>query len=169
MTAHQIAIYDIYVALFNAKKSIPDLFSDTQLTSTFTSIMGARQGSWHVVGITPAALNSLVKTNFIKPKHTIARGHRVDRVTTVRKLFKINVNEDKSTPYKIEDFFHIFYENDNTILMTYHENGRGKTFPEYIKIDNQDSKLFKCLAVGFSYGPKERQYLKNLAELEGFL
>jgi hypothetical protein len=158
MNDHQIALHGLYLALFSAKNRMPDLFSDNQLTAVFTAMMGARKGAWRVIGITPAALKLLGENKFIKGKHSIARGHLVDRIATVRKLF------NRDNPYEIEEFYSVFSEGDKTVLMTYQENGVGRQFPDYIDIDekNPNGDLFKCMSVGFRFGLVEKDFLKSL-------
>ncbi len=98
--AQKEALYQKYSAIHHAYKSDPLFFTLTQSNTELTTVMGGRAWSWHVVGITKAALLRYKELDF---KHVarsgITRAHLVPRFFTTEKLLS------KPTPYSLNDFF----------------------------------------------------------------
>ena len=75
------ALHTLYVALFNARQTCREDFSDGRLTTIQTAFMGVENYGWRVVGITREALDLLASSNFDKGKlpRRLCRGHITDR------------------------------------------------------------------------------------------
>jgi hypothetical protein len=151
------ALHSVYVAIFNAKQICPDGFRDNDTTRLLTALMGSKPWSWKVVGITLEALILFKENDFKRPPRLIQRGHKINRVDTARQLF------DRSTPALLDEFFHIFLENDETVLMTAEQN-RQKEVPKYIIfINNPNAKLFPSgTLVGWQHRQIEIEFLREL-------
>ena len=70
------ALYGKYLAIFNAYKSDPNFFTLPQSNTKLTTVMGGRYWSWHVIGITKAALEIYKECPFrYKSKQALTRAH----------------------------------------------------------------------------------------------
>lgn len=119
--------------------------------------MGIEDIGWRVVGLTPEALAMLATNDFKRPPRVLCRGHIIDRVTTVRRLF------DREVPLSLPEFFEIFVESDRTVIMTNQQNRTNSAFPAYIPIDNPDAALFpNGSLMGWKHRKIEREYLREL-------
>lgn len=153
------ALYGLYVALFNAKKSCPEDFHVGRLTTIQTAIMGIENYGWRVIGVTREALDLLATVDFNKNKlpRRLCRGHIVDRIQTTRLLF------DREKPMSLENFFDTFLQNDRTVIMLNQQNDHTKPFPAFIEIDNPDAVLFpNGSLMSWKHRKKEREYLRRL-------
>jgi hypothetical protein len=152
-------LYDLYVALFNARQACPEDFHAGRLTTIHTAIMGVEDFGWRVVGITREALELLATVDFDKNKlpRRICRGHIIDRKQTTQLLF----NGDE--PLVLEEFFRTFLQNDQTVIMLNEQNNHNQQFPKYIDIDNPDAQLFpNGSLMSWKHCKKEREYLRRL-------
>jgi hypothetical protein len=130
------ALYGKYVAIFNAYKSDPVFFTLPQSNTELTTVMGGRPWSWHVIGITKAALEIYKECGFrYKSKQGLTRAHIKPRIETSKKLLSPDI------PISLEDFFEIWLEADKTIICGPGENKDGFV-PEYIALLNDDYSLF---------------------------
>lgn len=153
------ALYGLYVALFNAKRTCPDDFRDGRVTTILTAIMGVENYGWRVTGITREALDLLATKEFRKDKlpRLLCRGHKVDRIKTTRELFA------RKNPVKLEEFYKVFLRSDQTVIMLNEQNDHTKPFPKFIKIDNPNADLFpNGSLIGWKHRKKERDFLRKL-------
>jgi hypothetical protein len=147
------ALYGKYLAIFNAHKSDPVFFTLPQSNTELTTIMGGRHWSWHVIGITKAALEIYKECGFrYKSKQGLTRAHIKPRIETSKELLTADL------PVSQEEFFEIWLNADKTIICGPGEN-RSRFVPEYIPLENNDYSLFKSHTVGW----------KESAHLEGKL
>lgn len=152
-------LYALYVALFQAKQNCPEDFNFRRLTTIQTAYMGIENLGWRVIGITHEALNLLAEKNFEKKlfPRLLCRGHKVSRNETTRQLF------DLEMPVSLDEFFMIFLENDQTVIMLTTQNKNGVPFPEYIKIENPNVELFPNHGlIGWKHRKAEREFLREL-------
>lgn len=155
----RLAIYGVYVALFNARLQCPDGVLDRDMTRLLTGLMAAKEWSWRVIGITPEALEVFAEHDFRRPAGKLQRGHVVDRVVTARELFQLE------KPATIDEFFQTFLKNDQTVLMTNEQNRHRKVAStlQYIPIDNNDAVLFPSgTLVGWKHRKVEVDFLRKL-------
>jgi len=143
--AQKEALYQKYAAIHHAYKSDPLFFTLTQSNTELTTVMGGRAWSWHVVGITKAALLRYQELDF---KHVarsgITRAHIVPRFFTTEKLLS------KPTPYSLNDFFSIWFEADKTVICGPGEN-KKEFSAEYLEIHNNDLRLFNSRTIGWRF------------------
>ena len=152
------ALYGLYVALFKARLTSPDDFSDGRLTTIQTAIMGIENSGWRVIGITREALDLLATVDFNKNKvpRRLCRGHIIDRIQTTRLLFV------RDKPMELEEFFNVFLSNDRTVIML-NEQNRAKPIPKFIEIHNPSAELFpNGVLMSWKHRMKERDYLREL-------
>ena len=153
------ALHSIYVAQFKAIKAYGEGFTANDANRMMTSLMGSRPWSWRVVGITREALEIFAAHEFRRPPRTIQRGHRINRITTAAELY-IKPTE----PVAREQFFEIFLERDQTVLMTTSQNKHRPDgrFPDYSAID-QALELFPCgTLIGWKHTKREVNFLSTL-------
>ena len=99
-SAQQKALYQKYLAIHYAYKSDASFFTLTQSNTELTTVMGGRLWSWHVIGITDAALIRYKELEFKHvAKSGITRAHLTPRFQTTQKLLA------ESKPFSIDDFF----------------------------------------------------------------
>ena len=152
------ALHTLYVALFNARRTCPEDFSDGRLTTIQTAFMGVENCGWRVIGITRAALELLASEDFNKAKlpRRLCRGHITDRIATTRLLF------DRAEPMPLDLYFETFLQNDCTVIML-NEQNHAKPFPAYIQIDNPRAELFPNGALmSWKHRRTERDFLRDL-------
>jgi hypothetical protein len=153
------ALYGLYIALFKAKQTCPEDFSDGHLTKILTAVMGIENFGWRVIGITWQALDLLATKDFYKAKlhNRLCRGHINDRIKTTRELF------NRKKPMELVEFYEFFVRNDQTVIMLKEENKHAGQFPDYIKIDNPNCELFpNGSLIAWKHRKKEREYLMKL-------
>ncbi len=153
------ALYGKYLAIFNAYKSDPEFFTLANSNTELTTIMGGRHWSWHVIGITKAALEIYRNCDFkYKSKQGLTRAHIQPRIETSKKLLCPDL------PVSQEKFFEIWLNADKTIICGPGEN-RSRFVPEYIPLENNDYSLFKGRKVGWKDSPHhEGKLLRELYE-----
>lgn len=153
------ALYSLYVSQFQVLKNFPAVFTRADATRMLTGMMGSRPWSWRVIGITDAALEIFASNEFKRPPGAIQRGHRADRSSTAKVLFY-----DRDLPFALEEFFAVFLERDQTVLMTKEENKHrpGGQFPAFSPIDPTE-ELFPCgTLVGWQHRKAEVDFLRRL-------
>ena len=155
--AQKEALYQKYLAIHQACKSDPVFFTPTQSNTELTTVMGGRPWSWHVIGITEAALVRYKELNFKHvAKSGITRAHLIPRFVTTQKLLA------ESDPFSIEDFFSIWLANDKTVICGPGENTKDFCV-EYIKIDNNDHQWFNSKTIGWRFRVNvEGAFLRDL-------
>jgi hypothetical protein len=149
--------HGMYVKLFEAHKTAPNIWTLQECTRIMTAIMAAKSFSWRVVGITPLALELFADNNYGKFKNSgITRAHLVPRIKTVEALLSENA------PYPQDEFLSRWILNDKTVICAKGEN--RIIVPRYISFQNDDGQLFSCANVlaGWRHTEKEREFLKNL-------
>ena len=156
-SAQQEALYQKYFAIHHAYKSDPLFFTLTQSNTELTTVMGGRPWSWHVIGITEAAL---VRYKELEFKHVaksgITRAHLTPRFVTSQKLLA------ETKPFSIGDFFSIWLAADKTVICGPGENKKEFT-AEYLEIDNDDYRLFKSKTIGWRFRVNEEgAFLRSL-------
>ncbi len=143
--SQQEALYKKYLAIHYAYKSDDSFFTLTQSNTELTTVMGGRSWSWHVVGITKAALIRYKELDF---KHVarsgITRAHLVPRFITTTKLL------EEPKPFSINEFFKIWNEADKTVICGPGENKKEFT-AEFLEIDNDDYHLFNSRTIGWKF------------------
>ncbi len=156
------ALYGLYVALFKARQACPDDFPSGRVTTIQTAYMGIENFGWRVVGITREALELLASVDFHKNKlpRPICRGHVINRIETARVIF------ERDEPMSLEQFFNVFLNNDQTVIMLKTQNDHTKPFPPYIAIDNPNAELFpNGSLMSWKHRRKERDYLRELHDV----
>ena len=153
----QEALYQKYLAIHYAYKSDASFFTLTQSNTELTTVMGGRPWSWHVIGITDAALVRYKELDFQNvAKSGITRAHLTPRFRTTQKLLA------ESKPFSIDEFFSIWLAADKTVICGPGENTREFN-AEYIKIDNTDYELFKSKTIGWRFRVQvEGVFLRSL-------
>jgi hypothetical protein len=140
-------IYSVYSAIFETK------FDLQKKKILLTSLIGAYEWSWLVVGISEKALAELEVKKF---KYTpgIVRAHIVARIDTAKEVFqKLKLTE--------EEFFEHILANDKTVLTLKSENKTRKPLPDVFPISSVKI-LFQCQNVGYKYKNEEETHLENL-------
>ena len=144
-TAQKEALYQKYLALHYAHKSDSLFFTLTQSNTELTTVMGGRPWSWHVIGITKAALVRYKELEFkYVAKSGITRAHLIPRFVTTKKLLA------GSKPFSMADFFTIWLAADKTVICGPGENKKEFT-AEYLEIDNDDYRLFNSRTIGWRF------------------
>ena len=155
--AQQEALYQKYLAIHYAYKSDASFFTLTQSNTELTTVMGGRSWSWHVIGITDAAL---VRYKELEFKHVaksgITRAHLTPRFQTTQKLLA------ESKPFSISDFFSIWLAADKTVICGPGENTKEFN-AAYLKIDNSNYELFNSKTIGWRFRVNEEgAFLRSL-------
>jgi hypothetical protein len=153
------ALHKLYLANFAVLREHPNAFTNADATRMLTSLMGSRPWSWRVIGITPKALEVFAANAFQRPAGKIQRGHRADRASTAKVLFS-----EPDAPLALDEFFRVFLQRDETVLMTVAENKHktNGTFPDFIPIE-REKQVFPCgTLVGWQHRKQEVQFLREL-------
>jgi hypothetical protein len=153
------ALHKLYMANFAVLREHPDVFTNADATRMLTGLMGSRPWSWRVIGITRNALEVFARNDFQRPAGKIQRGHRDDRASTARALFR-----EPDAALSLEEFFNVFLQRDETVLMTVEENKHQPdgTFPDFIPIE-RERQVFPCgTLVGWQHRKQEVQFLRDL-------
>jgi hypothetical protein len=155
--AQQEALYQKYLAIHYAYKSDASFFTLTQSNTELTTVMGGRSWSWHVIGITDAAL---VRYKELEFKHVaksgITRAHLTPRFQTTQKLLA------ESKPFSIGEFFSIWLAADKTVICGPGEN-KKEFNAEYLEIDNSNYELFNSKTIGWRFRVNEEgAFLRSL-------
>lgn len=153
------ALHKLYLANFAVLREHPNAFTNADATRMLTGLMGSRPWSWRVIGITRNALEVFAQNDFQRPAGKIQRGHRDDRASTARALFR-----ETDAPLPLDEFFRVFLQRDETVLMTAEENKHkpNGTFPQFIRIE-RGKQVFPCgTLVGWQHRKQEVQFLREL-------
>ena len=125
------ALYKKYLAIHEAYQADSNFFSLTQSNTELTTVMGGRPWSWHVVGITRAALIRYKELDFKHvAKSGITRAHLIPRFNTTQKLLM------NAEAFLVDDFFKIWLDSDKTVICGPGEN--KKEFNKYTFYPNKD-------------------------------
>jgi len=153
------ALHKKYLAIYYAHRLDPEFFPLVQSNTELTTVMGGRPWSWHVIGITPAALKKYEENNFRpQPKSGITRAHLVPRYETTQKLMTCD------QPYKVDDFFDFWFANDKTVICAAGENKVIKDI-DFISINNDSFTYFKSATIGWRFKVhNEGKFLRKLWE-----
>lgn len=156
-SAQQEALYQKYLAIHYAYKSDSSFFTLTQSNTELTTVMGGRSWSWHVIGITDAALIRYKELEFKHvAKSGITRAHLTPRFQTTQKLLA------ESKPFSIDDFFSIWLAADKTVICGPGQN-KKEFNAEYREIDNSNYELFNSKTIGWRFRvDKEGAFLRAL-------
>ena len=152
------ALYRKYEAIHYAYHMDDSFFTLTQSNTELTTVMGGRPWSWHVVGITKAALIRYKELEFKHAsKSGITRAHLIPRIKTTTKL----LNVDK--PYSSKEFFDIWLSADKTVICGPGENKREFNV-SWLPIDNVNYQLFNSKTIGWKFRVEESIFLRSLYE-----
>jgi hypothetical protein len=157
-TYYDPTTHDIYVALFRARQKSPGTWSDAECTRVLTSVMASKRWSWHVVGITPAAMETFATLGFrYKSGRGLQRAHLRPRIETVREVMS------GKEPLDAETFIRLWVQNDRVVICARGEN-RNQSVPPYVVVGNGNAELFNCEGVlaGWHHGDAEVAFLRDL-------
>jgi hypothetical protein len=146
-------IYKLYKVIFNSKLG-------DKRNKLMTYIFAWHPWSWRVVAISRGAFDNIRENDFFPLPKKIVRDHFLqDRNVTYKKMLE----SDK--PYEFEHWWNLFWDNDQTIIMTKdeHDNARDEVKCHQI---NWEDGYFSCNPlIGFKYRKSiEGSYLKGLTE-----
>ena len=148
-------IYKLYKAIFES-----DLEKEHRI-KLMTYIFAWNKWSWRVVGISEGAIDIIdkIKENmpYKKPKG-LQRDHFLQgRKDTCKKML------EPPELLELNNWWDLFWKNDQTIIMTKEEHNRGKDEVNYHKLNWQDG-YFSCESlIGFKCRKNfEVAYLENL-------
>lgn len=147
-------IYKLYQAIFYS-----ELYDKKKKLMTY--IFAWYPWSWRVVGISKGAYTEIRSAGFNSCPKSIVRDHFFqDRNDTYQLML------DRSDPLDFQEWWHLFWRNDQTILMTKNEHNQGRGSVECARINWEDG-YFACKSlVGFKYRKKiEGEYLKTLKDI----
>lgn len=148
-------MYQVYIAIYNLPFASFDL---QRKTTMLTALMGGAEWSWRVVGITPQALELLAENNYKYVLGKIRRAHLVDRFATARAVF------EQPKPLSENEFFKLFWENDETVIALKEENKKGGLPRQILPIDFNLGLFQSNPLVGHKHGKKEADFLRKLHE-----
>ena len=141
-------MYNMYKAIFNSS------FSERKKINLMTAIHGWEPWSWRVVGITPAAVASVVnEKGRSKCAKDLVRDHYFKGRTD-------NYREMLSEVISFENWWTTFWKNDRVILMTRKEHSKRKNDSfvgltlEYFKIDWKNGLFSSGKVAGFLFAKK---------------
>lgn len=147
-----VDIYSVYTAIFNSNLTMQ------KKNVLLTSLHGANEWSWKVVGITKNALEHLATSGYRHTvKNGIQRAHIKNRIDTANSVFDRN---NLKRPLAIQEFFDVIIANDKTVLAKKEEN-RKIALLEVIPI-NSEKILFPCEHIGYRYHQDTPDYLRQL-------
>ena len=146
--------HSLYLAVRRVHVTDAQIWSSAHCTRVMTAIMGAREFSWRVVGITEAALRILHENGYNRRSgDKITRAHLKGRSETVKELL--------SQPELSEaEFFKFWTDHDPVVLCGPGEN--RKTVGPYIPIQNDRAELFSSNTVSWRHRQPERDLLADL-------
>jgi hypothetical protein len=144
----------LYLAVRRAHAIDPVIWNSAHCTRVLTSIMGARQFSWRVVGITEKALKLFHQHEYRKPSDTkLTRAHLRPRAQFVKELMAM-------AELSVPEFVKFWLENDCTVICGPGEN--TTSVGKYIRIENENGALFGSGVVAWQHGTTERDLLRRL-------
>ena len=144
-------IYKLYKAIFDSSL-------EEQRIKLMTYIFAWHPWSWRVVGISRGAINKIIENEFYPLPKKIVRDHFLqDRNTTYTEMLEV------SKPLELKRWWNLFWENDQTIIMTKEEHDKGRDKVKCHKLNWEDG-FFACNPlIGFKYRKSmEGAYLKDL-------
>jgi hypothetical protein len=150
-------IYKLYVAIFNSQ--IGD-----KKTKLMTYIFAWYPWSWRVVGISKGAVSKIEKDAFYPLPKRIVRDHFLkERNETYTKMLQGN------RPMDQEEWWNLFWDNDQTVIMTKEEHDTGRELVQCHQLNWRDG-YFACNSlVGFKYRKNtEGAYLKDLKKSNSY-
>ena len=157
-TSQKLALYRKYEAIYYAYHHDASFFTLTQSNTELTTVMGGRPWSWHVIGITMAALKRYKELEFRHARKSgITRAHLIPRIKTTTKLLTA------AKPFSFNEFFDIWLSADKTVLCGPGENQREFS-ASYLPIDNLDYQLFNSATIGWKFRVEESMFLRLLYE-----
>ncbi len=154
-------IYKLYKAIFKSDIFDTDIENEKYKIKLMTPIFSWYPWSWRVVGISEDAFRKIKRNKFSRPKK-IQRDHFLQgRAVTYKKMIR------RDEPLELEEWWHLFWENDRTIIMTKEENDikddKEKDKIKCLKLNWEDGYFYCNPLVGFKYGKAtEGEYLKTL-------
>jgi hypothetical protein len=149
------ALHSVYLAIHQAHKVAPELFTLGHCSTIITALMGSQAWSWRVVGITHAALQAFMEHDVKhKSKQGITRAHLHPRIATAALLLA------PEQPMSEADFIETLLRHDVTVLCARGEN--RASVPEYIAFANDEASLFASRKVSWSHTKSERAFLRHL-------
>ena len=120
------------------------------------SLFVGEKWSWKVSGISHDALKELEKNNFKKLPRRFERHHPIPFKKTAEQLFGHN-------KFSKEEFYELIALNEEVHLITKEEH-KSQKYHLY-KID-MSLGLFENADIGWKYGKKEEEYLRNLSKMK---
>lgn len=146
--------HDLYLSLFRFNADLP------RKVALLTALMGAREQSWRVVGITPRALERLSKCAFKKSDDIkLARAHIVSRRDIAKAVFCRDQPLDEKT------FLDTFEALDRTVLVLkkgeHHDNLDDTVV---IPFPSDGAVHFRCKDIGFEHSADDEAFLQQLAD-----
>ena len=132
-------IYKLYEVIFDSKL-------EEQRIKLMTYIFAWHPWSWRVVGISKGAFNKFKETKFYPKPTKIVRDHFLqDRNTTYEEMLK------RSKPLELNKWWNLFWENDQTIIMTKEEHDKKRDKVVCHELNWEDG-YFSCKPlIGFKY------------------
>lgn len=147
-------IYKLYQAIFHS-----ELHDKKKKLMTY--IFAWYPWSWRIVGISKGAFTKISGVEFNSCPKGIVRDHFLqDRNDTYKMML------DCSDPLDLQEWWQLFWQNDQTIMMTKNEHNQGRGSVECLRLNWEDG-YFPCASlIGFKYRKTiEGAYLKTLENL----
>ena len=151
--------YNLYVALYEARRCDPDYFTDARSNTIVGAIFAGRKHPWRVVGITKSALDAYRQCDFSRDAariHGLRRAHLHQRIDTTRLLLK------GDEPMSLSQVAETLWERDETVICARDEN--KKCINDYLRIENPNWSLFAGRTIGWAFGEAEQRALRKIAE-----
>jgi stalled ribosome rescue protein Dom34 len=144
----------LYLAVYQAHKSDPEIWDKRHCTRVLTAIMGGRDFSWRVVGVTESALEILRSNGFRrKTGIKLQRAHIKARAQTVQELLQSQILSK-------EEFIEFWLKNDPVVICGPGEN--KEQLDNFIPIQNDKAELFRSDTISWRHKEAERDYLEAL-------
>ena len=141
-------IYEIYKLVYSS--NFPKRKKHNLLRSAFSY----EQWGWRVVGISKNAVIEYQKAGFRKPSGKLERHHHSQRFADITNLMLCD------SLLSLDDWWSLFWDNDETILVTKDEH-RSNKYSSILPIDPTEG-LFANQDIGWKYGQREKHFLINL-------
>jgi len=154
-TTHEI--YKLYVSVFDSK------LGDKRI-KLMTYIFAWHEWSWRVVGISKGAVKIIEKGDFYPLPKKIVRDHFLkERKETYTAMLQ------GSKPMGKEEWWNLFWDNDQTIIMTKEEHDTRRALVECHQLNWRDGYFACNPLVGFKYRKSiEGAYLKDLKQSNSY-
>lgn len=152
------AVYDVYCSVFN----LPSPVKLHKKSVLLTSLMGAEDWSWKVVGVSEKALECLERGAYSGAKG-LQRAHIVARIDIAERLFNCPTLDGEPLP--IDAFFERFMSLDKTVLVDSKksENKTRMVLPKVVPVDTSRT-VCRCLSIGYEFSPEDSFYFRSLHE-----